>query len=264
MVDHDGSAEDVGTRSGTATTKLGEQGEDAAEAERNRDGSLGATVPVLILGKRYDVPEGSTIQSAFEFAGYRLTRGCGCRGGFCGACATVFRVASDYRLKVGLACQTVVQPEMSISTVPFFPAQKALYDLRRVSDPARTAIDLYPELTRCYGCATCNKACPQNLDVLGYIAAMLRGDLERAAEISFECVMCGLCAARCPAEIAPYNAALFARRAYASLIRPRSRPLQERVAEIAAGKFDGEIAELTRMDTEALKQLHAKQDMEIP
>jgi len=243
--------------------------------ERTSDGTVGTEapsliksiermIPVYILGRRYEVPEGLTIQKALEWAGFQLTHGCGCRGGFCGACATVFRTAGDYRLKVGLACTTLAQPDMHLTTIPFFPAQKALYDLERIQRPAEAAIELYPEIVRCYGCATCNKACPQNLNVMGYIAAVLRGDLEKAAELSFDCLMCGLCAARCPAEIVQYNVAIFARRAYAKFIARKSDHLAARVAEIRSGKYDAAVAELTRLDVAALKDLYAKRDMEVP
>ena len=265
MIDSDKLAEDSTDRAGISSplNSLMESSKDAG-LDGNRHTSSDTDVPVFILGKRYYVPEGCTIQKAYEFAGYKLIRGCGCRAGFCGACGTVYRIAGDYRLKMGLACQTVVAPEMQLTTIPFFPAQKALYDLNRIREPAKTAIELYPELTRCFGCATCNRACPQNLDVLSYIAAIIQGDLERAAELSFECVMCGLCAARCPAEIAPYNAALYTRRASAKLIRSKSGPLATRVAEIRSGKFNAEIAELIRLDVETLKKRHAALDMEIP
>ena len=43
-------------------------------------------VPIFIMGKKYDVPASLTIQKALEYAGYQLIRGCGCRGGICGAC----------------------------------------------------------------------------------------------------------------------------------------------------------------------------------
>ncbi|MGQ9667488.1 MAG: 2Fe-2S iron-sulfur cluster binding domain-containing protein, partial [Anaerolineae bacterium] len=48
-------------------------------------------IPVYIMGKQYNVPPGLTIMKAMEYAGYRLVRGVGCRAGFCGACATVYR-----------------------------------------------------------------------------------------------------------------------------------------------------------------------------
>ena len=62
-------------------------------------------IPIYIMGKRYEVPESLTIMKAIEYAGYKLIRGCGCRGGFCGACATVYRVEGDprlYRRRIGL------------------------------------------------------------------------------------------------------------------------------------------------------------------
>jgi hypothetical protein len=65
-------------------------------------------VTIYIMGKSYEVPSNLTIMKAMEYAGYRLIRGCGCRGGFCGACGTVYRTKGDYKLKAGLACQTVV------------------------------------------------------------------------------------------------------------------------------------------------------------
>ena len=37
-------------------------------------------------------------------------------------------------------------------------------------------------------------------------------DHEKVADMSFDCIMCGLCASRCPAEIVQYNVALLARR----------------------------------------------------
>lgn len=69
-------------------------------------------IPVNVMGKTYEVPQGLTIMKALEYSGYRLTRGCGCRGGVCGACATIYRKKGDYRLQVGLACQTVVEPDI--------------------------------------------------------------------------------------------------------------------------------------------------------
>ena len=42
-------------------------------------------VNVYFFGKKYSVPGDLTIMTAMEYAGYTLTRGCGCRHGFCGA-----------------------------------------------------------------------------------------------------------------------------------------------------------------------------------
>lgn len=223
-----------------------------------------STIPVYIMGKLHYVPEGLTIMRAMEHAGYRLVRGAGCRGGFCGACATTYRVEGDHHIHMALACQTLAVPNMQLTQLPYFPARKAIYDLDEISDPALEAAELYPELANCLGCNTCNRSCPQDLKVMEYVAAMLRGDLEEAAELSFDCVMCGLCTARCPAEITQYQAAMYARRAYGRFSSPRPEHLDARVKELAEGKWVQEVAGLTRQDAEALKKLYVARDMETP
>ena len=39
-------------------------------------------IEIFIYGQRYEVPEGLTILKAYEWAGFQLKRGVGCRGGF--------------------------------------------------------------------------------------------------------------------------------------------------------------------------------------
>ena len=46
-------------------------------------------VNIYLFGKKYEVPSNLTIMGAMEYAGYQLVRGCGCRNGFCGACASI-------------------------------------------------------------------------------------------------------------------------------------------------------------------------------
>ena len=85
------------------------------------------TVNVYLMGKKYEVPSNRTIMGAMEYAGYQLVRGCGCRCGFCGACATIYRIKGDNELKTCLACQTQVMDNMYIATLPFFPLDKRPY-----------------------------------------------------------------------------------------------------------------------------------------
>jgi ferredoxin len=158
-------------------------------------------VPIFVMGKRYEVPASLTIQKALEHAGYLLVRGCGCRGGICGACGTVFRYPHSYRIEVGLACQTVVQPDMYIAQIPFFPGNKAVYDIETLAPVGATIAALYPEIFKCVGCGTCTRSCPMDIDVLSYVSKAIQGDISGVADGSFDCVMCGLCAARCPAEV---------------------------------------------------------------
>lgn len=219
-------------------------------------------VPVFIMGKRYDVPPSLTIMKAMEWAGYTLVRGVGCRGGFCGACATVYRVKGDPKLYFGLACQTVVQPEMYLGQIPFFPAERANYDLAKLEPVATTLFQTYPEILRCLGCGTCTKACPQELDVKGYMAAAMRGDIAAVASMSFDCIMCGLCAARCPAEEPQYNISILARRLYGRSLSPRSEHLYNRVVEIQTGDYDAELTELKSLEAEALRERYKARDIE--
>jgi ferredoxin len=219
-------------------------------------------IPVYIMGKRYMVPPSLTIMKAMEWAGYTLIRGVGCRGGFCGACATTYRILGDPKLYFGLACQTVVQPDMYLAQIPFFPAQRATYDISQLEPTATTLFTTYPEVLRCLGCGACTKACPQEIDVRSYMAAGMRGDIARMADLSFDCIMCGLCAARCPAEEAQYNIAILARRLYGRYLAPRSEHLRHRLEEIESGNYDAELAELKGLDGEDLKARYKARDIE--
>ncbi|HMD89032.1 MAG TPA: 4Fe-4S dicluster domain-containing protein [Anaerolineaceae bacterium] len=219
-------------------------------------------IPIYIMGKRYDVPPSLTIMKAMEWSGYSLVRGVGCRGGFCGACATVYRIKDDPKLYFGLACQTVVQPEMYLAQIPFFPAKRASYDITKLKAEPSTLFKLYPELLRCLGCGTCTKSCPQELDVKGYMAAAMRGDISAVANMSFDCIMCGLCSARCPAEEPQYNIAILSRRLYGRYLAVRSEHLEKRVVAIKAGEYDTEISQLKQMSLDELKQLYKARDIE--
>ncbi len=199
---------------------------------------------------------------ALEYAGYQLKRGCGCREGFCGACATIYRTTDDYKIKTGLACQTVVEPNMYLAQIPFFPANKALYDMDELEPSISTFQEIYPEIFRCVSCNTCTKACPQDLEVMDYIQALIRGDIAQAADLSFDCIMCGLCAARCPAEIVQYNVAVLARRLYGKYLSKKGEYLECRLKEIKEHKYDKEIEEFMHMDRESIKKKYYARDIE--
>ncbi len=220
------------------------------------------TVSIYVMGKQSEVPYGVTIMKAMEYAGYRFIRGCGCRGGFCGACGTVYRKPGNFRLKVGLACATMVEDGMHLTQIPFYPANKAVYNLEALEPTLGTLLKYYPEITRCLGCNQCTRICPQELPVMNYIATAQRGDIEATAHQSFDCIMCGLCASRCPAEIVQYNVGILARRLYGRHIAPRAKHLAERVDEIRAGKFDAELDRLMQMSKEELQKLYNARDIE--
>ncbi|HEU65896.1 MAG TPA: 2Fe-2S iron-sulfur cluster binding domain-containing protein [Chloroflexi bacterium] len=99
-------------------------------------------IPVYIMGKRYEVPEGLTIMKAMEYAGYKFIRGCGCRGGVCGACGTVYRKPGTYKLQVALACQKAVEPDMYIAQIPFFPANRVQYEFTELTSASEEVFRL--------------------------------------------------------------------------------------------------------------------------
>jgi len=219
-------------------------------------------ISIYIMGKRYEVPSSLTIMRAMEWAGYKIIRGAGCRGGFCGACATVYRLKGDYRLRIGLACQTLVEAEIYLAQIPFFPAEKATYDIEALKPTPEQLFQIYPEILRCLSCGTCTKACPQEIEVRDYMADAMKGDIVSVATKSFDCIMCGLCAARCPAEEAQYNVAILCRRLYGKYLAPKSQHLWERIEEIEAGKFDEELSKLKSMSKEELQQRYKERDIE--
>jgi len=220
------------------------------------------TVPIFIMGKRYEVPATLTIMKALEHAGYQYIRGCGCRGGVCGACATVFRREGDYKIYTGLACQTVVEPGMTLTQIPFYPANRAVYDYETAAPTAETIYALYPELFRCVACNACSKVCPMDVEVLDVISAVKRGDLEAAKELSFDCIQCGLCASRCMGEMAQYHIAQLARRLVGGKITPKAEHLEVMCGSIEAGVFADPIGQLKSMDADALKQAYVEREME--
>ncbi len=209
-------------------------------------------VDIYVMGKYYQVPEGLTILTALEYCGYRMIRGCGCRAAFCGACGTIYNFKNDPTLRYALACAKLVEPDMYLTQIPFFPASKPSYDLEKMEPTGEQLLKVYPETLTCFGCNNCTKTCPQDLKVMWFMSDAMRGDIKEMANKSFDCVMCGLCAARCPQGLVPYNVALLARRLYGRYLTPKSQHLEDRITEIEAGKFDAELAELEKMDIAAL------------
>lgn len=219
-------------------------------------------VRIYIMGKRYEVPEGLTIQKALEYAGMRLLRGCGCRGGFCGACGTVYRTEDDYKLKVALACQTVVEDGMYLAQIPFYPGNKSSYDIETLTPTLESLVKNYPEVMRCVQCNSCRKVCPQDIEVMQYIAAAMRGDIAKLADLSFDCIMCGLCASRCPGELVQYYIGILGRRLYGKYMAPKAKHLAKRIEELDNGKFDKDVESLMKMSKEDLKKLYDSRDIE--
>ena len=219
-------------------------------------------VKVFLYGKKYEVPSDLTIMEAMEYAGYKLVRGVGCRNGFCGACATVYRVAGDRELHAALACSTKVEDGMYVATLPFFPLIKEVYDIEKVRPDEQIMMQLYPEIYSCVGCNACTKACSQQLNVMQYIAHAQRGEYDKCAELAFDCVMCGICSSRCPAGISHPQVAMLARRLNGKYIAPESKHLTERVKEIQDGLCAEAMEAIMAKSIDELKELYNHRDIE--
>ena len=219
-------------------------------------------VNVFLMGKKYEVPSSLTIMGAMEYAGYQLVRGCGCRNGFCGACATVYRIRGDRELKACLACSTQVADNMYVATLPFFPLVKEGYDIEKVRPDQQIMMQLYPEIYSCVGCNACTKSCSQGLNVMQYIAHAQRGEYDKCAELSFDCVMCGICSSRCPAGISHPQVAMLARRLNGKYIAPESLHLTKRVQEIEDGLCTEAIEAIMAKPVEELRELYNHRDIE--
>ena len=189
------------------------------------------TVDIYLFGKKYTVPDDLTIMRAMEYAGYQLVRGCGCRNGFCGACATIYRI-------------------------------KQVYDIEKVKPTEQIMMQLYPEIYACVGCNACTKSCTQGLNVMQYIAYAQRGEFDKCAEESFDCVMCGVCSSRCPAGISHPQVAMLARRLNGKYLAPKSEHLENRVREIENGTFDELMEALMGKPASELQELYNNRDIE--
>lgn len=219
-------------------------------------------VTIYILGKRHNVPKTLTVQKAMEYVGYRFVRNCGCRGGVCGACLITYRIKGEYKLRNALACQASVEEGMEVTQIPFIPVKRSFYDLEEVFDVEEAVKDNFAEVFRCLACNTCTKACPQDIEVMDYIQAIIRGDYQEASELSFPCIMCGGCVARCPAEISQPNVSVLVRRAFVHGALPTPENVSRRVEEIKQGKFDQIIDELVEMEVEKLKEIYSQREQE--
>ncbi len=240
------------------TTKVLAEGKEKEPEEENE----GGTYDIYVMGKRYKVPLGLTIMTAIEYAGYQFIRSCGCRAGFCGACSTVYRKEDEQKLNFTLACQTLVEDGMYLVQIPFVPASKVTYDIYKIEPDESTILNFYPEIARCVSCNTCTKSCPQDINVMQYVQNSLRGNIEKAAELSFDCIQCGLCAMRCPADIKQYHVGQLARRLRGKYLDPKSEDLKKRLEEVTNGEYDDEINELINMEEEKIKELYENRDLE--
>jgi heterodisulfide reductase subunit C len=97
--------------------------------------------------------------------------------------------------------------------------------------------------------------------VMDYVQAALRGDLEQLVRLSFDCLSCGLCAVRCPAEIVPYNIGQLARRIYSKHVIGSTSDVLEKAEQVEEGNFNKKIQKLKESDENFLKELYENREM---
>ena len=95
-----------------------------------------------------------------------------------------------------------------------------------------------------------------------YIAYAQRGDFEKCAEESFDCVSCGICSVRCPAGISHPMVGLLARRLTGKYIAPKSEHLHTRVEEINSGAYDELIEAIMQKPISEMQELYNHRDIE--
>ena len=215
-------------------------------------------VTVEIEGKPHQVPAGITLMKALWYTGQEVIRGAGCLGGFCGACATYYRTKDDPKVKTCLACSFAVEDGMSFSFMPAFPARKASYDLTELKDPKQDLFTLYPEAPLCRNCNACTEACPQSIDVREGVWKAVFGDFKAVSEMFMDCVMCGMCAPVCIADIAPNLVAVYASRAQGVHFTDNPEGLDKRIQAIEEGRYQADWARVLKMTDEELQQASAK------
>ncbi|MEI8167110.1 MAG: hypothetical protein WCG26_12060, partial [Chloroflexales bacterium] len=96
-----------------------------------------------------------------------------------------------------------------------------------------------------------------------YIQAALRGDIKRVSLLSFDCISCGICSSRCPADIKHYAVGQLARRIYGRFITPAEPHLAERVSELEAGQFTSELTEMMHMSQAELRARYEQRSFEV-
>lgn len=194
-----------------------------------------AEFDLTINGQRAEAHAGMTIVEAAWRNGVPRVSGVGCLEGVCGSCRIMMR--QDRQVTVGLACQTFVQPGMEVVFLPPPSAPRHHYDIEEFKDSWNSQArfhEIFPEASRCRHCHGCVVSCPKGITVEEGVALASAGRFRDAGEMFLECVMCELCDAACPEQIAPAHVGLFCRRIHAHFhLRPPN--LIHRLEELRQG-----------------------------
>ncbi|GLI37406.1 4Fe-4S ferredoxin [Geobacter hydrogenophilus] len=210
---------------------------------------------VELEGRKIRIPQGLTVIEALWDTGYDVKRGIGCLSGLCGACTVAFIEKGSTKVKFGLGCQKVAEEGLNVIMMPCFPSRAARYAMEAMAHPLEELGAHYPELYTCNDCGACN-VCPEWINVAGVMKFAKDGDYEAAASRVTDCIMCGLCASRCPRSIAPQYVALYIQRALARE-RPFPPNLAKRLAQVESLAYETEWSRIAAMGDDELKALCA-------
>jgi len=157
----------------------------------------------------------------------------------------------------------VVEPEIYLTQIPFYPANRAGYRFEELKPVPEEIFKLYPELFRCVACNACTKICPMDIEVMDAVAALKQGNIMKAAELTFDCIQCGMCASRCFGELSKYHIFQLARRIYGGKILPKAEHLKQAVQVITKeNKYDKMLKALMEMNEEELRKAYLEREME--
>jgi len=210
-------------------------------------------IPIEMEGRKIKVPAGVTVIEALWDTGHDVKRGIGCLSGLCGACTIAYLEEGMRGVRFGLGCQTVVQPGMNVIMMPCFPSRRARHEGQALQDPLGHLEKLYPELQTCNNCKGCN-VCPEWIDVAKVMQLSLQGDYSAVAKNMRGCILCGLCASRCPRGIAPHFVGLFLQRAW-GCSQEAPGNLAHMLAQQESFRHEEEWAELMDAEREQLERL---------
>jgi len=208
------------------------------------------TVTIELEGRKIKIPAGLTVIEALWDTGHDVKRGVGCLSGLCGACTVAYLAKESRMVKFGLGCQQIVEDGLNVIMLPYFPSRVARYLLELMENPLEQLPEIYAELYSCNDCKACN-ICPEWINVAGVMKAAREADYETATEHVMDCIMCGLCASRCPRGIAPQHVALFIQRALTKE-RPSPPNLLRRLAEMDSLGYAADWAEVALLGDEEL------------
>jgi heterodisulfide reductase subunit C len=97
---------------------------------------------------------------------------------------------------------------------------------------------------------------------MDYIQDAIKGDFKAVAEESFDCIQCGLCAVRCPAELVQYHIAQLARRMFGRYGCQEPEYLNIRLKEIEKGKYKDGWNKLLKATAKELEKMYAERERE--